>query len=162
MIRNNVSKMCFAGLVTVAVCLSGCDSGPNNPDTYPVTGTVTYKGSPVEGATVVLTPVTAGLQGASGNTDADGNFELMTFSAGDGALPGEYKVRVFKYEIVAEPAAEEGEEMTPEEEEEAYTGEEDDESASPNLLPAKYENAATSGISHTVTESPTTLNIDLK
>lgn len=140
--------------------LIGCDSGPSNPTTYPVTGTVMYKGSPVEGATVVLVPDDPGGKGAAGNSDASGKFSLMTFVKDDGALPGTYKVRVSAYPSVSYPTGDGSEDLSPEEEEEAYGGVEEAPEAR-NKLPAKYEDANTSGLTHTVPESATELNLDL-
>jgi hypothetical protein len=60
---------------------------------YPASGTVTYQGKPVEKAQISFVPITAGVQGASGEVE-NGSFTLTTLTPGDGALPGEYKVIV--------------------------------------------------------------------
>lgn len=138
----------------------GCDSAPDNPPTFSVTGKVTYKNKPVEGATVVLVAQTAEGRGAVGNTDADGNYKVGTFGEGDGAVVGSYKVKVFKYEMIAEPPSDGDDVMSEEEEEEEYTGEEDVEEAD-NLLPAKYEDAYKSGFSVDVIDAPVVLDLDL-
>lgn len=146
----------------LSVCLLatlGCTEADNNPPTFNVTGKVTYKNQPVEGASVVLV-ANGGGQGAMGNTDADGNYTVGTFGVGDGAVAGSYNVKVFKYEMVAEPPND-GDIMTEEEEEEEYTGAEEVEEAG-NLLPSKYENPTTSGFSVTVVDAPVTLDLDLK
>ncbi|HBE66626.1 MAG TPA: hypothetical protein DDW52_00625 [Planctomycetaceae bacterium] len=150
-------------LTCLALCaLVGCDSAPDNPPTTPVTGTVTYKKKPVEGALVVLVAQTPDAQGAVGTTDADGNYAVSTFADGDGAVAGTYKVKVSKYEIVAEPAAEGGD-MSEEEEEDEYSEEDmGDEQDSGNLLPSKYENEITSGFEVTVGDEPVTLDLELK
>lgn len=95
---------CAAVYCLLAVAFSGCSGGkPPLPSTTPVTGTVTYNGQPLEGASVVFVPkdVTAG-KTASATTDAQGKFELTTFVAGTtqakGAMPGDYKVTVGKSE----------------------------------------------------------------
>lgn len=72
-------------------CL-GCGSG--RPTCIPVTGTVSYRGQPVEDAGVAFIP-TQGRQ-ASGKTNEQGRFILTTFSSGDGALLGEYVVCIAK------------------------------------------------------------------
>jgi hypothetical protein len=52
-------------------------------------------GSPIGGAMVEFRPVDEKLgKGAAGFTDNDGNFDLTTNNAGDGVLPGVYKVVV--------------------------------------------------------------------
>lgn len=149
--------------VILAVCISpfaGCRKVDENEPTFPVTGTVTYQGKPVEGATVVLVAQSEGGRGAVGNTDAEGNFELGTFAEGDGAVAGSYKVKVFKYEMVSEPPSDGDDVMTEEEEEEMYTGVEEVEEAG-NLLPAKYENPDRSGFTLDVVDQPSVLNLDL-
>lgn len=80
-------------LVSLLALLVGCDN-PNHPTTYPVTGTVTYKGAPVEGAEVIFQADGAPL--ARGNTDAAGKFALRTFEPGDGAVSGNHRVSVVK------------------------------------------------------------------
>jgi len=57
---------------------------------------VTYNGEPVEGATVTFMATSEGGRGAMGTTDASGKYSLLTFVAGDGAIPGSYKVKIAK------------------------------------------------------------------
>jgi hypothetical protein len=70
---------------------SGCGSGR-----YPVTGRVTYEdGTPVEAGTVVGEATVAGkVVGVQGNIAANGTFSWGGDRAGDGALPGDYRVLV--------------------------------------------------------------------
>lgn len=83
-------------LFVVGLCLSGIfGCGESVPKTYPVKGKVTYKNLPLEGAGVTFHP-TAGGSLAVGQTNAQGDFELMTFKSGDGALPGSYAVTITK------------------------------------------------------------------
>jgi hypothetical protein len=83
------------------VSLSGCGQG-----TKTVKGTVTMEGEPFPDATVTFYPVDAegktdpNGKNASGTTDANGNFSLGTFKAGDGAMPGQYKVTITKMALV--------------------------------------------------------------
>jgi hypothetical protein len=74
----------------------GC--GDSAPPTYKVTGVVTLDDKPVEGATVTFTPAGGGQdqKTAVGTSMAGGKYELTTFSGGDGALAGPYKVTVSK------------------------------------------------------------------
>ncbi|OYV86570.1 MAG: hypothetical protein B7Z73_11525, partial [Planctomycetia bacterium 21-64-5] len=72
----------------------GC-SGQKGPATAKVSGLVTYKGQPVDGATVVFAPPAGGRPGTA-TTDAQGRYELSTYGDRDGALPGDYKVTVQK------------------------------------------------------------------
>jgi len=64
----------------------------------PVSGTVTYKGSLVAGATVTFSPASEKGYAAVGTTDAQGRFTLRSPGGGEGAVPGSYKVTVFKTE----------------------------------------------------------------
>lgn len=80
--------------------IAGCSAGVDRPETAPVSGTVVYKGQPVEGATVSFMADGAP-RAASGVTDADGKFQLSTFELNDGALIGEHVVTISKQEAGA-------------------------------------------------------------
>ncbi|MFK7738375.1 MAG: carboxypeptidase-like regulatory domain-containing protein [Pirellulaceae bacterium] len=161
MIRNKNRRHCFGAALGLALIgLSGCSDGPTNPPTFQVTGKVTYKNKPVEGATVVLVAQEKGGKGAVGNTDAEGNYSVGTFEKADGAVVGGYRVKVFKYDMVAEPPADGDDVMSEEEEEENYGGVEDEEE-SKNLLPLKYEDAFKSGFSVEVVDKAVVLDMDL-
>jgi hypothetical protein len=152
----------IALLSVVLAGFTGCSGSSEHPPTYPVSGTVTWKGQPLEGATLVFIPSDEKGESAAAKSDAQGKFEVTTFKQGDGARPGEYRVRVSKYEEVKrDPKAKN---LTYEEEQAAPDF---DPTARPtpppkNLLPKKYESESSSGITHTVTESPTTLNITIE
>jgi hypothetical protein len=148
-----MNKMAWERLLAAVLLASllafGC-GGPNadRPATYPVTGTVTLNGEAVEGATVAFQPA-AGGQGAVGTTDASGNYSLTTFSSGDGALPGEYQVKIFKYkgEESGAVADQESDDYVP-----PMLAGEQDTGGPENLLPDVYANPATSELKATVTE----------
>lgn len=144
-------------LLTLSACLlsAGCGDGdaPAEP-VYPVTGTVTYGGQPVEGATVTFKPDNPGARPAFGFTNAEGVYKLTTFAPGDGAMPGGYKIGVEK----GSGADEEVNEQSPEE----YY---DSENYDPNAIsrpdpagtreppiPVAYATPASSGLFATVTE----------
>ena len=90
----------FLCLVAVVVSLAGC--GESEPADrlarVPATATVTYNGSPVEGAKVTFYPAGEGGKGAFGRTDSTGLAKLSTYDVEDGAVPGKYTVTVFKTE----------------------------------------------------------------
>jgi hypothetical protein len=95
MIANRFIFGRFAATMSLLVCLiltSGCGSG--RPKCIAVSGVVTYRGKPVEGATVMFFPTKS--RPASGLTDAKGRFTLQSFSAGDGAVLGSHVVCVNK------------------------------------------------------------------
>ena len=86
-------------LAISAALLLGC-SGPKRPTTAKVTGTVKYKGNPVEGAQVSFMAEGAP-RSASGKTDAQGKYQLSMFETDDGALIGKNTVTVSKTEMAA-------------------------------------------------------------
>ncbi len=146
---------CFA-LVMVGMVLGlGCpQQGGDRPATFAVTGTVTQGGNPVDGATVTFVPTGSG-QSAVGTTDGSGKYTLTTFASGDGAAPGQYGVKIVKYEggetdVAAGGGGEGAEGEMPAD----YAGAVEDDAASApvNLLPAKYETPQSSGLTATVTD----------
>jgi len=156
--RQPTSQQAVIFLLT-AVVLTSCSSGPNRPRTYPVSGTVTWKGKPVEAARVVFVPTGKEGEAASGVTDAAGQYRLTTYVAGDGAQPGEYSVKVSKYDTKKATLDEKQKYMTFEEEQAIYSESELPTPPAKNLMPKKYDNPATSGIIHTVVKGPNTLDI---
>jgi hypothetical protein len=92
--------------LAILVITCGCAKSVKLPPTVPVSGTVTYNGQPLEGATVTFMPAdrTTG-KTASGISDAQGNFEMETFVAGavkaKGALAGDYQVTIAKLSQVS-------------------------------------------------------------
>lgn len=91
-IRRNAVAVAVLGLV-------GC----GGPAVVGVSGTVTHRGQPLAGATVVLTPdpPQPGVSAATATTAADGSFTVRTNKPGgvtlDGVPPGTYRVTVSKF-----------------------------------------------------------------
>jgi hypothetical protein len=140
------------GTACALIWCAGCGGGtPSDREpTVRVSGTVTYNGQPVADASVALMPDNAPGslpgqgKGAFGRTDSDGRFQLMTYEASDGAIPGSYKVTVRKYEgqaIGVEPSEEDYQE-TPE----------GQEPPPQSLLPEKYSNVRTTPLEASITE----------
>ena len=97
-----LSRFLFAFLsLSVTV---GCSSNtPDTPETVPVSGTVSYQGKPLPGASVIfLDSSAASPQTGTLNTitDDSGQFELKSYfgarTVKKGAVPGTYKVTILK------------------------------------------------------------------
>jgi hypothetical protein len=142
-----------------AFTLIGC----SNPDTRfaMVEGTITYKGQPVEGATVTFVPESSVGEAASGMTGTGGRFTLNSSGAaraGSGALPGEYTVLVVKREARNDPSAEARRQLDEAYERGEITYDQFDtrRQAIPgppspvNMVPEKYSNPRQSGLRATV------------
>jgi hypothetical protein len=67
-----------------------------------VKGTVTLDGKPLPNGLVKFIPTAERGREATGLTEADGSFQLETFTTADGALPGDYKVTVQYQEPVSQ------------------------------------------------------------
>lgn len=151
-----MTRLSSATFVMFLISVLGCGqpTDPNRPKTYPVSGTVTQAGQPVEGANVVF-QLADGSRGAVGVTDASGKYTLMTFSAGDGAVAGDHKVAITKYDRPAiTPKSDGSIADTGDEPEEEETGRRPaDDSEPKSLLPEKYANPERSGLTATVSES---------
>jgi len=149
--RSSIVRLVAAAYLLVG--LVGC-SGSSSVDSVAVTGTVTFKGAPIEGATVSFTPQGPGLRAAFGTTDSSGRFSLTTLKPGDGAMAGLYNVTIEKASGAAaasgppagvDPASPEGMAAARAAyEENKAKGLKEPEPA--NLLPAKYKSAETSGL----------------
>ena len=104
--KQNILKpmnlVCKTVLTFMVMVVAGCGQGL--PATVAVTGEVTYKGAPVEGANVVFGRGSRSVQLgeiAISTTDSNGRFEMISHFGGQasklGVIPGEYRVTVSKY-----------------------------------------------------------------
>ncbi len=111
-----------SGLV-LAICLFGCGEKetwlPQVSDpAYPVKGKVLLPGGrPLSAGRVEFYPVKEPGLLAQGEIRADGSFELHTRQDGDGAVPGDYKVRILvpekrEYRKLANYRDEDGSKLT--------------------------------------------------
>ncbi|QDU36293.1 hypothetical protein Mal4_05770 [Maioricimonas rarisocia] len=152
---HTILPLCLSAAITMlAVGCTGSDPADDRPDRTPVSGVVTYNGSPVEGALVTFTPTDLNGSGANGRTDADGKFEMGTYESADGVRPGSYQVTVTKIPVtVAEQPSEDDPNYDPD----AGTAPEAE-----NVLPAKYADWSTSGLTADVGQDAITdLNFEL-
>jgi hypothetical protein len=93
-------------VVLAVLAVAGCGGDDGRLDVYPVTGTITYQGKPIEGAKVYFFGQgdklrAAGVPVPEGQTDANGKFELKTYEPGDGAPAGTYGVAISWMEVVS-------------------------------------------------------------
>jgi hypothetical protein len=121
----------------------GCAEPLERPKTFPVRGKVTHKGQPVPKGTITFQPDQG--QPAVGDIQPDGTYQLTTFSPGDGAVAGHY--RVFVIANTADPTKMPG--SSP-----GWTPPKD-------LVPQKYSKPETSGLETTVSEDKKEYNFDL-
>ena len=133
--------------VLLLMVSAGCGNPPAKvyPATSPVSGSLLVDGVPAIRARIVFHPVAPGpdgkVHGPSASTDDNGSFRLTTFSAYDGAPPGEYKVT-----IVAEWVDQKGVDV-----------------GVPDLLKGRYRDPKTTPLTITVKEGENDLEqFDLK
>jgi len=124
----------IARLAAVGLLL-GCGERADLPPLFPVQGLVRKAGKPLAGAMVTLHPRAASVEHTQkpiAYSDANGQFAMSSYSAGDGAPAGEYAITVELRtpRTVGEEVIRDGQ----------------------NLLPARYANPATSPLSASVTE----------
>ena len=158
----------FCAPLCVVTLFLGC-GGPSNPKTHKVTGVVTLDGEPVEAANVTFVPrdTKGGLSAAAGTTDASGKYELTSFVANDGAMEGDFDIKVAKYvskdgKVQEVPDANapqpdgsqgmQGYSINPNTPVQVFK----------NVLPPKYENQNSSELKYTVKSPGGTYDIQLK
>jgi hypothetical protein len=89
-------RLCLLALLLIV--LVGC--GGKSLELAPVKGQVALNGKGIAYASIQLIPDEqkgTSVPSATGQTDADGRFEISTPPHGDGAAPGHYRVTVTTY-----------------------------------------------------------------
>lgn len=145
--------MIFGLLLTAAI---GCGSQPDDRlETAPVSVEVKYNGTPVSEAVVTFSNQTDSPP-AYGVTNASGVAMLSTFESNDGAILGEHSVAIIKQEFgnKSQEAPQESDDYVP------------SPGASPppvikDLLPKKFSQATTSGLTANVKKGPNEFTFDL-
>lgn len=86
-------------MLCATLVMAGCSKGPSIA-TYPITGTVTYQGKPLSGASVFFIRDNPDAPRSTGTTDADGKYTLTTYFGPQqilkGAVADKYRVIIVK------------------------------------------------------------------
>lgn len=146
----------YRSIVLTLSCLaaSGCGQSelPPPEPVFPVSGVITYQGKPVVGADITFfNPERK--RSAFGRTNADGEYQLTTFTMNDGAVAGKSLLSIVKMPPPAPATTEapiESEAYVPPAvgvPERASKKKKEDQ-----LLPAQYASMDTSGLMAIVTE----------
>jgi hypothetical protein len=123
-------------------------------------------GAPVPGATVTFAPLDDSKPAAMGVTDPQGVYSLRTYSPGDGAVAGEYKILVNKSsggsssgpgEMSHDPTGEGGGPTAPQQ----HGGPSGGGGGGGSLLPEKYANIDTTTLMKSVSEGENTIDLEL-
>jgi hypothetical protein len=147
----------------------GCSDADNIGQLYTVSGTVKYKGEPVEKARISFVSTSKEGHGATGQVEK-GSFSLTTLKPGDGALAGEYKVTVDDRETDQAALKAEADKLAAKKGMEKFSGgamiPQDMQAkalkAAKSQLPGKYQLPDTTDLTAKVDASSRTFNFDLK
>jgi hypothetical protein len=142
--------------VLFTVLAQGCYRPTGAADrrpTAPTSGVVKHLGKPVEGATVTFIPASNPVP-AYGITDEEGRFQLSTYEEHDGAIIGEHAVTISKTTGTTPSSEPPSTGNNDPEDFENYVPPSLGVTPPPvvkHLLPEKYSEAETSGLTATVT-----------
>jgi hypothetical protein len=150
--------------VPALLVMASCGTDDGLGKRYPVSGTVTYNGNPLEKGTISFVPEDSKRNvGASGEIK-NGSYTLSTGGNDDGAQAGKYKVTITsKEDYIAkakaafqkEPrAGGEGSKLPPQ-----FVGKAD--AAAKSLIPAGYGDARTTTLTAAVKEQSSTIDFKL-
>ncbi len=106
--KNRSRSLNLFACLLAGFLLNGC-SGEKAPTTIPFSGIVLYKGKALTQGQIVFQPVKKAdgelQRPATGKIGENGAFEMGSFKAGDGVLPGEYQVGITSWKT--DPSLEE-------------------------------------------------------
>jgi hypothetical protein len=142
-IIKKLRRLGITATITATAVIVGCSDDSGLERRYPVSGTVTYKGSPVAKGTIAFQPSTGAGYVASGYIE-NGSYTLTTSgsSPGDGALPGDYKVSISSSNLDVSTLAKKTGGLL-------HQGDEEHQKAAKaatSPIPTKYAQAQTSGL----------------
>jgi len=148
--------LCLFAL-TVPWTFSGCLAEVEDPDRgLPISGTVTYRGSPVKKGAIHFLPTVVGGLPASGSI-ADGEIkDVFTRTQGDGIKAGKYKIAIVTFD----------EAFLESEAKRDFNGPDADEVARAannfkSSIPIRYNNAPESGLVAVISPANRTIHLEL-
>ena len=163
MTTDTVRKLTAGAVACLAtVLLVGCGKRVEDewtrqrPQVYPATGVVFYQNKPVAGATVMFESTDAGTKPggglvAIGHTNSAGMFRMKTYNEYEGVVVGSHRVSVTKMDYVPAkrpPGVDPNVDIPP---------------IATSVLPQKYKDFATSGLTASVTpKGSTQIRLDLE
>jgi hypothetical protein len=163
MTTDTARRLTAAGVACLAATLLvGCGRRVDDewtrqrPQVYPATGVVFYQNKPVAGATVMYESTDAGTKPggglvAIGHTNSAGMFRMKTYKEYEGAVAGSHRVSVTKMDYIPakRPAGVDPNVDIP--------------PIATSVLPEKYKDFATSGLTASVTpKGPNQIRLDLE
>jgi hypothetical protein len=165
---NTKHVILFTFALAIVEAFSGCGDDSGLPKRYPVSGTVSHNGKPLEKGNINFAP--DGPEGrAAGGTIVDGRYSLTTHDPDDGAVPGKYKVSVIAKLIDASKVDLKIKGASTEEAKKALATVFPQKvaarasAAGKSLIPSKYSSPETSGLTFEVkAQSNTATDFDLK
>jgi len=98
---KHLANLIRLSLITSLLIVTSVGCQQKDRDMRKVVGKVTYNGNPVEEALVQFVPLDNSGLGASGQSDAQGNYALTSLQSqvpGSGTKPAKYKIVVTKFE----------------------------------------------------------------
>ena len=133
-IRIRTLTLCLAYFSLALLLITGCSPSGGTP-VVSASGTILYKGEPLEGAVATFFPASDGGRESAGTTDSKGEFLMITAGADKaGCVPGKYKVAISK-QVMVDPR---GNVIVPSDDLLDFSYKE--------LLPKKYQDIETSGL----------------
>ena len=126
-VSSKSPALAIAGVALILTVVAGCGyDKPAWEQVVPATGSVKYRGAPIDGALLVFTPKDKSVPSKVrpiATTDAGGHFDIGTFDIDDGIPEGDYDVTVTWSPLVKHDGGA---------------------SPGPNLLPVRYARPETS------------------
>jgi hypothetical protein len=90
--RQSFYSSALTALVVTSFCVAGCGGTGDRPKIAEVTGVVTLDGVPLPGASITFNQ--PGFRSSIGNTDEQGQYELIYIRDIRGAVLGEHEVKI--------------------------------------------------------------------